>query len=232
MKTDIYRGQSPLELPLYTVTDASNFLHIPLGTVKNWTKGRQYKAGIGRSSFSAIVPLRKGRLSFLQLVELYVLRALRTVHQVRIESVRKAIRYAEKEFSIERLLLSKELLAGGGNLFIEHYGKLVSLNKSGQIALKEILKDYLKRVDRDAQDTPIRLYPYVSHESSEDKQIVIDPRISFGYPTLRGTGIKTSVIVSRIDAGESIEEVAADYELDDEQITSAVVYEQMYKQAA
>ena len=61
---------------------------------------------------------------------------------------------------------------------------------------------------------------------------MIDPRISFGYPTLRGTGIKTSVIVSRIDAGESVEEVAADYELDAGQVKSAVVYEQTYKQAA
>ena len=164
MKSDIYKGQNPLELPLYTVTDASNFLHIPLGTVKNWTMGRRYKIKAGQSSFKPIVPVQQGKLSFLQLIEVHILRALRKVHQVKIDSVRKAIRYAEKELNIERLLLSKELLASGGDLFVERYGKLISLNKSGQIALKEILKDYLERVDRNAQDIPIRLYPYVSHE--------------------------------------------------------------------
>jgi uncharacterized protein (DUF433 family) len=231
MKPDIYKGQSPLELPLYTATDASNFLHIPLGTVKNWTMGRQYKIETGRSSFKPIVPAREGKLSFLQLVELYILRALRTVHQVKIDSVRKAIRYAEKDLKIERLLLSKELLTGGGDLFIEHYRELVSLNKSGQFALKEILKDYLARVDRDVNDIPIRLYPYIN-ERSEDKKVVIDPRVSFGFPTLKGTGIKTRVIVSRIDAGESVEEVATDYGIEPEQVTSAILYEQVYKQAA
>ncbi len=232
MTTDIYKGHSPHELPIYTVTDASNFLHIPLATVRTWTTGRQYPVKAGKSSFKPIVPVRQGKLSFLQLVELYILRALRTVHRVEIDSVRKALKYAEAELGISRLLLSNKLLTGGGDLFIEEYGELISLNKSGQLALKEILRSYLGRVDRDSHDVPIRLYPYVSHERNEDKKIVIDPRVSFGYPTLKGTGIKTSVIVSRIDAGETLEEVANDYELAPEQIKSAVVYEQIYKQAA
>lgn len=231
MAVDIYKGQNPLELPTYTVTDASYFLHIPLATIKTWTTGRRYRIKTGQSSFKPIIPVKDSKLSFLQLVELYILRALRRVHQVKIESVRKAIDYAEHQLGIERLLLSKELLTGGGNLFIERYGELISLNKSGQLALKEILRDYLTRVDRDANNTPIRLYPYIN-EGSEDKKIVIDPRVSFGYPTLKGTGIKTRVVVSRIDAGESIDEVAHDYGIKPEQVKSAILYEQVYKQAA
>jgi uncharacterized protein (DUF433 family) len=231
MITDIYKGQNPLELPFYTVTDASRFLHIPLATVRTWTTGRQYRVKAGKSAFKPIVPTQKGKLSFFQLVELYILRALRTVHKVEIEQVRNAIKYAEKSLNIDRLLLSDRLLTGGGDLFVEEYGDLISLNKSGQLALKEILRSYLERVERD-NHIPIRLYPYINQEHSEGKEIVIDPRVSFGYPTLKGTGIKTSIIVSRIDAGESVEDIAADYELDPKKIKSAVVYEQIYQLAA
>jgi uncharacterized protein (DUF433 family) len=231
-RIDIYNGKNPLQIPFYTVTDASRFLHIPLATVKSWTTGRQYPIKREQSSFKPIVPTQQGRLSFSQLVELYILRALRKVHKVDIEQVRKAINYAEKTLKIDHLLLSNELLTGGGDLFIERYGQLISLNKSGQLALKTILQDYLERVERDIHQVPIRLYPYINLERNEGKEIVIDPRVSFGYPTLKGTGIKTSVIVSRIDAGESLEDVANDYELSPDQVKNAVLYEQVYQQAA
>jgi uncharacterized protein (DUF433 family) len=231
-KVDIYNGQNPLEMPFYTVTDASHFLHIPLATVRSWTTGRKYPSKAGQSSFNPIVPTQQGRLSFSQLVEIYILRALRTVHRVDIEQVRKAIKYAQKTLKIDRVLLSDKLLTGGGDLFIKHYGQLIGLNKSGQLALEEILGDYLERVDRDAHHVPIRLYPYVNLERNENKEIVIDPRVSFGYPTIRGTGIKTSIVVSRIDAGESLEDVANDYELSPDQVKNAVLYEQVYQHAA
>ncbi|MDP3769093.1 MAG: DUF433 domain-containing protein, partial [Dehalococcoidia bacterium] len=41
--------------------------------------------------------------------------------------------------------------------------------------------------------------------------VVIDPRVGFGRPVLAGTGVTTLSIAERFDAGESIEDLAADY---------------------
>ena len=41
--------------------------------------------------------------------------------------------------------------------------------------------------------------------------VVIDPRIAFGQPVIAGTGIRTSIIAERFEAGESIEELVAEY---------------------
>jgi hypothetical protein len=42
-------------------------------------------------------------LSFWNLIEAHVLRALRTEHAVSVKALRKALDYAEKELGIERL---------------------------------------------------------------------------------------------------------------------------------
>jgi uncharacterized protein (DUF433 family) len=48
--------------------------------------------------------------------------------------------------------------------------------------------------------------------ADEPKVIAMDPYVSFGRPVLEGTGITTAIIAERYKAGESIEELARDYE--------------------
>jgi uncharacterized protein (DUF433 family) len=55
--------------------------------------------------------------------------------------------------------------------------------------------------------------------------IAIDPRISFGRPVVISRGISTAAIAERIDAGETVEALAADYELTVDEIEQAVIYE-------
>jgi uncharacterized protein (DUF433 family) len=58
----------------------------------------------------------------------------------------------------------------------------------------------------------VRLYPFTrKREPDEPKIIVIDPYVSFGRPTITGTGIATSIVAERYKAGESIDELSQDY---------------------
>ncbi len=73
---------------------------------------------------------------------------------------------------------------------------------------------------------PVRLYPFLSAVApSEARPIVIDPRIAFGRPVVQRKGISTSAIAERIDAGESVDDIASDYELGPSEIEQAIVYE-------
>ncbi len=54
---------------------------------------------------------------------------------------------------------------------------------------------------------------------------MIDPRISFGRPTVAGAGVSTEALANRIDAGERAEDLAWDYGLEVTQIEDAVLYE-------
>lgn len=55
--------------------------------------------------------------------------------------------------------------------------------------------------------------------------VLVDPRVQFGRPCLEGTGIKTSVVASRVRGWESIGDVAIDYDVDEALVRAAVEYE-------
>jgi len=71
----------------------------------------------------------------------------------------------------------------------------------------------------------VRLYPYLdSTHRAVDRPIAIDPHIAFGRPIVRRAGVSTAAIADRIDAGESVESLADDYDLSRDEIEQAVLY--------
>ena len=78
---------------------------------------------------------------------------------------RARLHSAERELRIERLLLRKELCTDAGQLFLDRYGELISLSASGQLAMRRLFEQHLKRVEWDAWKFPIRLYPFLSAEA-------------------------------------------------------------------
>lgn len=216
------------EFPAYSLAEAARYLHVPVATLRSWVLGRTYPRGGGIAAFEPLIDMPRSngkRLSFNNLVEAHVLRALRMSHGVRIDAVRPALTYAEDALGIERLLLSEQLLTAGGDLFLDRFGELINLSKSGQLALRRLLEAHLRRVDRDDHELPIRLYPFLGSDLPDAKSIVIDPRVSFGRPTVAGSGVSTEALIGRVDAGETIEGIARDYDLTVAQVESAVLYE-------
>lgn len=214
--------------PAYGLTEAARYLKLPAATLRSWVIGRAYPKGQTVATFQPLIkPARKQPplLSFYNLIEAHVLRSLRTEHGVAIKELRKAIRYAERTFDIERLLLSDDLRTNAGEVFLEEYGKLISLTASGQLAMRRLLEDHLKRVEWDQWKFPVRLYPYLSAEPTVARAIAIDPGIAFGRPVVLRMGVATETIAGRIDAGETVGDLAEDYDLEPGEIEEAVVYE-------
>lgn len=165
-------------------------------------------------------------LSFWNLVEAHVLRALRTEHGVSVRALRQAIDYSQMELHMERLLLSEKLCTDAGEVFLDRYGQLIDLSASGQLAMRRIFQEHLKRVEWDEWRFPVRLYPFITSGTlAADHLIMIDPKISFGRPVLASRGISTAAIAGRIDAGEAVDDLAADYDLTAAEIEQAVLYE-------
>lgn len=218
----------PAERPRYTIGQAAQYLRISSTTLRSWVVGRPYPAG-GGSRYSHPLIDRPDeqdlRLSFNNLVEAHVLRALRTRHKVPMSAVRSALDYAENQFKVKRLLLSEELRAAAGTVFLERLDELIDLGRAGQIVIKELLQAHLQRIDRSIEGLPVRLFPVSIRGLDGPKVVVIDPQISFGRPYIAGKGVRTSTIVERLDAGESREDVARDYALEDLEIDEAILYE-------
>ena len=213
----------------YGLAEAARYLKLSPATLRAWTVGRHYPTAAGTGQFSPLLSLptrRPPALSFWNLVEAHVLRSLRTDHGVSVKALRKALRYAEQELRIERLLLRRDLCTDAGKLFLERYGELIELSASGQLAMRKVFDEHLKRVEWDEREFPIRLYPFVSSDTPHvSRPIAIDPQVAFGRPVVQKAGVSTLTIAERIDAGESVAELATDYDLTTEEIGQAVLYE-------
>ena len=213
--------------PAYAVAEASRYLKLPAATLRSWVVGRPYakKEGMGHTR-PLIHPPKKHPLllTFWNLIEAHVLRSLRTEHGVSIKAVREALTYAEKSEKVERLLLRKDLQTDAGRLFLTKYCELIELSGSGQMAMRRLFEEHLKRVDWDEWQFPVRLYPFVS-DGPDWRPIAIDPKIAFGRPVVLRAGVSTGVIAERIDAGETVADLTDDYGLTVEEVEQAVLYE-------
>jgi len=154
-----------------------------------------------------------------------VLRSLRTEHGVSVKALRNALAYAEKSLGIDRLLLRPELCTNAGKVFLDRYGELIELTASGQLVMRRLFAEHLGRIEWDASRFPVRLYPFLSAVAATERPIVIDPRIAFGRPVVERKAISTSAIVERVDAGESVEDIASDYDLRPAEVEQAIIYE-------
>lgn len=205
-------------------------MRVAPATLRSWVNGRSYPTARGTRRFRPLIaPANRihGLLSFNNLVEAHVLRALRTKHGTSIKTIRAALAYAEEQLGIERLLLSRALSTDAQDVFLDYYGSLISLSRSGQLAMKSVLSAHLKRVDWDDSSLPVRLFPFVASDSADaSRHIAIDPSLGFGRPIIFRLAISTQVIVDRIDAGETAQSIAADYDLEREEVEEAVVCEQ------
>lgn len=217
------------DTPAYTLIEAARYLKLPAATLRSWVVGRPYPKAKGVAQFHPLIrpPSRQPPvLSFWNLIEAHVLRSLRTEHGVSLKDLREALAYAERNLDIERLLLNKRLRTEAGQVFLEQYGKLINLSASGQLAMRKVFDEHLKRVEWGEWQFPIRLYPFLlSTSESAARPIAIDPQIAFGRPMVVRMGVSTRAIADRIDAGETVNELASDYGLEPPEIEEAVLYE-------
>ena len=230
-------------LPIYSVADASRYLHIPTTTLQTWLKGRSYPTKKGQKTFLSLIQRPESKtpqLSFTNLVEAHVLRVIRTVHNIPLDKVRIALDYLTEQFNTPHPLIQKQFTTDGVDLFIEQVEHLINVSRSGQLAIKKVLSQLLTRIEWDEKDIATKLFPFVEPFESQlsppnnnfnnpsidhNKIITISPNISFGKPTITGTGVPTKVIIELYNAGDSLEDIAEDYSCSVFQIEQAILFE-------
>jgi uncharacterized protein (DUF433 family) len=203
----------PRELPAYTIREAAHYLQLPVATLKSWVLGRHYPTQTGRKFFAPVIDLpdkKIGLLSFFNLAEAHVLSAFRRTHDIELRKIRSAMKYVRGRFGSTHPLIDQQFETDGVGLFIEKLGVLVDASAQGQIVM-DTIRPYFRRLEFSG-NTVVRLYPF-TRRTIEDcpRSVFIDPRYSFGRPSLARGHVPTAVIFDRYQAGESIEALAKDY---------------------
>ncbi len=218
---------NPLEIPNYTVDEASRYLLVPVSTVKYWAIGEA-----GAAPLTSIYSRKPLLLSFKNVVELYVLESLRETHDVGLPRIRRSVEELRIEKPSKYPLADYQLATRGRRIYLEGDGdELINLTLGGQHAFKAILNPFLKRVERNAQGIAERLFPFTSrrHQLNPEQAprfVVIDPRVAFGMPVLIGSRISTAFLMSRKKGGASISKLARDYGRSETEIEEAISLEE------
>ncbi len=127
-------GLEPREQPAYSPAEVTRYIAVPVSTVRYWCLGRNHYA-------SLIQPAQRRPLllSFVNLVELHALGAIRRRHRVSMPNVRTALGYVKRKMRVSRPLANHRFRTDGADLFVDHYGQLINASREGQTAMREIL---------------------------------------------------------------------------------------------
>ena len=215
----IVNKQDVREIPAYTIAEAAGYLRLPKSTLRAWMLGQK-----GFQSVISIADKPGRRLSFINLVEAFVLAGIRREHSIPLPKVRLAVAYLRRTFKTPRPLAEEQFATDGVDLFVEKFEQLIGATQHGQMQLRVIILDRLKHVRRDPKGIPekIVLFPARGEGARPVDDVVIDPRRSFGRPVLDGYGLRTAIVAERFEAGEQIEELAKDYGVPPEAVENAI----------
>lgn len=136
--------------------------------------------------------------------------------------IRAARGELQSEFETEHPFALEGLLSDGKKLVKElNESEYLLLNAQGQRGFSSVLKDFFKRIDFEESSKLARRY----HPCGRDSFVVVDPRISFGRPTIEGTGIATETLLSLFRGGETTELIAQQFEIEESFVRDALDFE-------
>jgi uncharacterized protein (DUF433 family) len=203
-------------VPNYSSVEAALYLRLKVQDVRRW---------VGEG----IVQSPDGGISFLNLLELHILKGLRKQFGVPLQRIRHALEeYREENCRAEysdHPFLDPRLETDGIHLFLHEGDEYLNLNRLRQRGFPQILSTYLRRIDRLASGE-FHFFPFiVGEDAHEPRTIQISPTIAFGRPVLARTGIATDVIAGRFRARDSISDLAEEYEISPGLIEDAIRWE-------
>ena len=191
-----------LYVPAYRIGEAAHYARMAPQTVTAWHRMGAKQTLSSREGHAA--------LSYLQLIEVAVVAAARNAG-VSLRNIRLAREYMSREFGSKFPFAEHRFKTDGRNLFMEvdsaeasePAGRVIRPDRGGQLAWSVII-GRLEEFDYD--DIVLRWFV-----AGRNSPIVIDPRVAFGKPTLKGT--PTWILRGRASEGESIADIADDFGL-------------------
>lgn len=165
-------------------------------------------------------------VAFVDLMEVATVSALRK-RRFSFKRIRQINAYCRLYLQEPRPLVTQKFKVAGQDIFLDaDFDVLVDVGReAGMLAWREVLEPFLEDVEYE-NELARRWWPL-----GKKRMVVVDPDYGFGLPVVEGTGVRTEIIAERHRAGDSIDEIAYDFDVTPKQINDALRWE-MPKKAA
>jgi uncharacterized protein (DUF433 family) len=222
----------PREVAAYSITEAARYVQIPRRTVHNWVCGNSYPVASGARKAKPLIDIAapdKYLLSFVNLLELHILDAIRHGHGLDMRVVRRALDYLQRELGVDHPLVDEQMETDGSRIFIRRLGDVIDAASWGQVSMADLLEIRLARIERNPQGIAVKFYPFTRRKPEEKevayrepRVIEMDPEIAFGRPVIAGSRVPTVEIAERYKAGDSIDDLVTEYRRPQSEIEEAI----------
>ena len=209
-------------MPIYHKAEAAHIIAVPAQTFRNWSVGYAYKRLDGSQVVSAPIvttqpPTRPYGVTvpFVGLAEAYIVAAFIKAG-LPMRRIRPAVLWLQEHIGLPQALASERLQTDGAEVlwdFGRQSGDPTAVDglvviRSGQQVFRPVVRDYLSRVTYEDGWTRIIQLPQF-----RKVDVIVDPWVNGGQPTVAERGIRVMDVVSRLNAREPTQDVADDYDL-------------------
>jgi uncharacterized protein (DUF433 family) len=202
-----------LFLPAYQIAEAANYAQISPQTVASW---HRVEAELLKERE------KRSALNYMQLIEVAVVAAFRKAG-VAMKAIRAAREFSAHELKSEFPFAEYRFKENGKHLYLDSTqvsvkkGFALQADQAGQLTWEVVIG---RLNEFEYEDHGIVLKWRLAGPSSP---IIIDPRVSFGAPAVKGTA--TWVIAGRWNAGESDSDIAEDFCIEVDDVREALRFE-------
>lgn len=167
-------------------------------------------------------------IGFEDLISMRVIAILRSLG-VSWKRIHKAEHWLREKTKYPRPFAIERVWTETIDVFAEFHGGFIAASRGGQLAFTEILGEYLQSV-QDMIFVPHNgvnvADAWIPHED-----VLIDPKIQFGGPCIKGTRIRTRILWQLLCGGDTQSYLMRTFGLSDLQINHAMEWEHRLQSA-
>jgi uncharacterized protein (DUF433 family) len=218
LSSDLWRAR--LYVPNYRIGEAARYASLSPQTVAKW----HTKPGANRRS--TLSTKEKGAaLSYLQLIEVAVVSSFRKAG-LSLKKIQAAREYLSKQLEAEFPFAAYRFKTDGKELWLDYAQieadagdkTLLAASRGGQLAWTSIIGRLHEFDYENDRGLAIRW-----HVAGRDSNVIIDPRIQFGAPSVEG--VATWAFKGRWEAGEELDDIADDFGVANFDVLAALRFE-------
>jgi uncharacterized protein (DUF433 family) len=227
------------DIPMYNPTYVGRLVNLSTGRVKRWLEGYNYTYSVGHES-----EIRAGHkdpiitrvdsgypnyASFLDLIDLLFVNKFLN-YGISLQRIRKALDEANNILGGHHFA-QRNFFTDGKNIYLQvkdEADALLELLSGGQWVIEKFIKELSHQIKFDEPTGFAKQwYPF-----GKNGLIVLDPKFSFGEPTIVGKGISTANVYD-LFMGERkrIKKVCSWLSLREQEVRAAVNFENRLKAA-
>lgn len=218
-------GVNVLEREMFTEAEAARLLRVPQRTLNYWLEGGTYRGTTYRPVIRVEPRGGHAAVTWAEFVEAGLLREYRQTHRVPMAELRAFIDQVRHDFGVPYPLADQRPYVGGRELLAVAQdstgldaGLCLVAAVRGQYVLTPAADAFYQRVTWEG-DTAAAWRPHDDPQSP----VLMQPGMRAGRPAVKG--ISTEVLWEQEQSGEAVSDIAADFDLAEEDVLWALAYE-------